>query len=300
MSEIPVVPAPGDVAGLEEVARRIRVEVVRTINAVRVGHMGGSLSEADLLAALYFSTMRIRPDEPDWPTRDRFVLSKGHASVGLYATLALRGYFPVDELRTFDQTGSRLQGHPDMTRLPGLDMSTGSLGMGISAAVGMALAARLMRTGSWTFTLLGDGECQEGEVWEAAMVASRYGLDQLVAVVDHNKLQQFGWQGDAPEHRLPPEEPGELVRKWTAFGWRVLEIDGHDMAKIVSALASATGEPDGRPVAIIANTIKGRGLSFAEGEYLWHVKVPTPEEFAQALAELGEPATATHEPEAAR
>ena len=297
MSALLVVPAAGDIAGLEEVARRIRVEVVRTISTVRVGHIGGSLSEADILAALYFSVMRIRPDEPAWPGRDRFALSKGHASVGLYAALALRGYFPVEELLTFDQTGTRLQGHPDMTRLPGIDMSTGSLGMGISAAVGMALAARLGRTGSRTFALLGDGECQEGEVWEAAMVASRYGLDQLVAVVDHNKLQQFGWQGDTPEHRLPPEEPGELVRKWAAFGWRVLEIDGHDMAQIIAALASATGEPDGRPVAIIANTIKGRGLSFAEGEYLWHVKIPTAAEYAQALVELGEPAA---EPEAKR
>ena len=132
------------------------------------------------------------------------------------------------------------------------------------------------------------------------MVAARYGLDRLIAIVDHNKLQQFGWQGDSPEHRLPPEEPGELVRKWAAFGWRVLEIGGHDMAQIVAALALATGGPDGRPVAIIANTIKGRGLSFAEGEYLWHVKIPTPEEYAQALAELGEPTTAAAEPEAAR
>jgi transketolase len=299
VSTLPVHPAPGDIAGLEEAARRIRVEVVRTIDAVRVGHLGGSLSEADLLAALYFGVMRIRPDEPAWPARDRFVLSKGHASVGLYATLALRGYFPVSELLTFDQAGTRLQGHPDMTRLPGIDMSTGSLGMGISAAVGMALAARLAGTGSRTFTLLGDGECQEGSVWEAAMVGARYGLDRLVAIVDHNRLQQFGWQGATPEDRLPPEAPGELVSKWTAFGWRVLEIDGHDMAQVVEALRSATDEPDGHPVAIIANTVKGKGLSFAEGRYLWHVKVPTPEEFALAMTELGEAPAAKSE-EAAR
>jgi transketolase len=209
--------------------------------------------------------------------------------------MALRGYFPVAELLTFDQTGTRLQGHPDMTRLPGLDMSTGSLGMGISAAVGMALAARLTGSGSRTFCLLGDGECQEGSVWEAAMVAARYGLDGLVAIVDHNRLQQFGWQGDGPDDRRPPEEPGELVRKWTAFGWRVIEIDGHDLSQITGALSAATDEPDGRPVAIIANTIKGRGLSFAEGKYLWHVKVPTPEEFAQALTELGEPPAESEE-----
>ncbi len=295
MSAVQVLPQGDAIAALEEVARRIRVEVVRTIHAVRVGHLGGSMSEADILAALYFSVMRIRPEEPAWPERDQFVLSKGHASVGLYATLALRGYFPVEELLTFDQAGTRLQGHPDMTKLPGLDMSTGSLGLGISAAVGMALAARLNATGSRTFALLGDGECQEGSVWEAAMIAARYGLDSLVAIVDHNRLQQFGWQGDDPEHRLPPEEPGELVRKWTAFGWRVLEIDGHDMGQVVEALRSATDAPDGRPVAIIANTIKGRGASFAEGEYLWHVKIPTDDELALAMAELGEPAATDQE-----
>ena len=292
MTSLPIVSDASDINALREAARRIRVEVVRTINTVRVGHMGGSLSEADILAALYFGAMQIRPDQPDWPERDRFTLSKEHASVGLYATLALRGYFPVEELLTFDQADSRLQGHPDMTRLPGLDMSTGSLGMGISAAVGMALAARLAGSPSRTFTLLGDGECQEGSVWEAAMVAARYRLNRLVAIVDHNKLQQFGWQGTGHDDRLPPEEPGELVSKWSAFGWRVLEIDGHDMTQIADALASATSQADDRPVAIIANTIKGKGLSFAEGQYLWHVKIPTPAEFAQAMAELGEPVDA--------
>ncbi len=296
MDGSPAAPDVGAITALEEVARRIRVEIVRTITAVRVGHLGGSLSEADLLAALYFRVMRIRPTEPDWPDRDRFVLSKGHASVGLYATLALRGYFPVAELLTFDQAGTRLQGHPDMNRLPGLDMSTGSLGLGISAAVGMALAARLGGRGSRTFVLLGDGECQEGSVWEAAFVAARYGLDRLVAIVDQNGLQQYGWEGDSPDHRLPPAKPGELVRKWAAFGWRVLEVDGHDMPRIVRALESATADGDGRPVAIIANTVKGRGLSFAEGEYLWHVKIPTAEEYATALVELGEPATSDGEP----
>jgi transketolase len=154
----------------------------------------------------------------------------------------------------------------------------------------MALAARVHGSGSRTFTLLGDGECQEGSVWEAAFVAARYGLDGLVVIVDHNRLQQFGWQGDSSEHRLPPQAPGELAGKWAAFGWRVIEIDGHAMGEVVGALRTATDEPDGRPVAIIASTIKGRGLSFAEGEYLWHVKIPTDEEYALALAELGEPA----------
>jgi transketolase len=283
-----------DVARLEEIARCIRVEIVRTVHKTGVGHLGGSLSEADILTALYFHELRVRPEEPDWADRDRFVLSKGHASVGLYATLALRGYFPVAELLTFDSLGSRLQGHPDMTRLPGLDMSTGSLGLGISAAVGIALGSRTLDRTIRTYVLLGDGECQEGSVWEAAFVAARYGLDQLVAIVDHNRLQQYGWQGDGPEHRLPPEAPGELRAKWAAFGWRVIEIDGHSMAGILDALTQARAG-DGRPIAIIATTVKGRGVSFAEGRYEWHVKVPNVDEYALAMAGLGETVEAKEE-----
>jgi transketolase len=278
-----------DVARLVEIARRIRVETVRTVHAAHAGHLGGSLSEADILAALYFHVLRIRPEQPDWPERDRFVLSKGHASIGLYAALALRGYFPVDVLPSFDSAGTILQGHPDMTVTPGIDMSTGSLGMGLSAAVGIALGNRLQGRDARTCVLLGDGECQEGAVWEAAFVAARYGLDRLIAVVDHNKLQQYGWQGDSIDHRLPPEAPGELVAKWTAFGWRVLDVDGHDMGRLVDAFAAAA-EGDGRPVAIIANTSKGHGVSWAEGRWDSHTKVPTDAELAQALAELGEPA----------
>ena len=287
-------PVGDDVARLEELARRIRVEIVRTVHKTGVGHLGGSLSEADILTALYFHELRVRPEEPGWADRDRFVLSKGHASVGLYATLALRGYFPVAELLTFDSLGSRLQGHPDMTRLPGLDMSTGSLGLGISAAVGIALGSRTLDRTNRTYVLLGDGECQEGSVWEAAFVAARYGLDQLVAIVDHNRLQQYGWQGDGPEHRLPPEAPGELRAKWAAFGWRVIEIDGHSMAGILDALTQARAG-DGRPIAIIATTVKGRGVSFAEGRYEWHVKVPNAGEYALAMTGLGETVDATEE-----
>jgi transketolase len=273
---------------LREMARRIRVEVIRTVDHAKGGHLGGPLSAADLLAALYFHVLRIRPEEPGWPDRDRFVLSKGHASIGLYATMSLRGYFPVEELLTFDAAHSRLQGHPDMTRLPGLDMSTGSLGMGISAATGMALGARLTGRDVRAFVMLGDGECQEGEVWEAAMAASHYGLDNLVAIVDHNKLQQFGWRGDGPDGRLPPQVPGELAGKWAAFGWRVLEADGHDMADIVDVLERAT-RGDGRPTVVIAHTVKGKGVSFMEGHYFWHTRIITPEEMATAMAELGEP-----------
>jgi len=282
-------PPEVDLDHLREMARRIRVEVVRSVFHARAGHLGGPLSAADILSALYFHMLRIRPEEPDWPDRDRFVLSKGHASIGLYAAMALRGYFPVDELLTFDAANSRLQGHPDMTRLPGLDMSTGSLGMGISAAMGIALGARLTGRDLRAWVMLGDGECQEGEVWEAAMAASRYKLDNLVAIVDHNKLQQFGWHGDGPDGRLPPEVPGELVAKWTAFGWRVLEVDGHDMAAIVAVLARAA-EGDGRPTVVIAHTIKGKGVSYMEGHYYWHTRAISPEELAIAMSDLGEPA----------
>jgi transketolase len=290
MSESPATAGAdaAEVARLEEVARCIRVEVIKAVNHAKAGHLGGPLSAADILAALYFHVLRIRPDEPRWPDRDRFVLSKGHSSIGLYAAMALRGYFPVEELSTFDAAHSRLQGHPDMTRLPGLDMSSGSLGMGISAAMGMALGARLTGHDVRAYVMLGDGECQEGEVWEAAMAAERYGLDNLIAIVDHNKLQQYGWPGDGPDGRLPPEVPGELVAKWTAFGWRVLEVDGHDMAAVIAMLEEAA-RGDGRPVAVIAHTVKGKGVSFMEGHYFWHTRVIKPDELAQAMADLGEP-----------
>jgi transketolase len=283
---------PADAAELDrlrEVARRIRVEIIRSVYVAKAGHLGGPLSAADMLAALYFRILRIRPDEPGWPDRDRFVLSKGHSSIGLYAAMALRGYFPVEELATFDAAHSRLQGHPDMTRLPGLDMSTGSLGMGISAAMGMALGARHTGRDIRAWVMLGDGECQEGEVWEAAMAASRHGLANLVAIVDHNKLQQYGWPGDGPDGRIPPQVPGELAAKWSAFGWRVLEMDGHDMADVVGTLETAAEGEKGRPTVVIAHTVKGKGVSFMEGHYFWHTRAIKPEEYAQALAELGEP-----------
>jgi transketolase len=286
-----IAPAVIDAAELErlaEIARRIRVEVIKAVNHARAGHLGGPLSAADMLAALYFHVLRIRPDEPAWPDRDRFILSKGHSSIGLYAAMALRGYFPVEELATFDAAHSRLQGHPDMTRLPGIDMSSGSLGMGISAGMGMALGARLTGRDLRAYVMLGDGECQEGEVWEAAMAAPRYALDNLVVIVDHNRLQQYGWPGDGPDGRIPPQVPGELVAKWRAFGWRVLEMDGHDVAEILGVLDLAA-HGDGRPVAIIAHTIKGKGVSFMEGRYYWHTRPIMPEEFARAMADLGEP-----------
>ncbi len=294
MSASDAAPARADDAEIErlqEAARRIRVEIVRSVYHARAGHLGGPLSAADILAALYFHVMRIRPDEPDWPDRDRFILSKGHSSIALYATMALRGYLPVEELLTFDAAHSRLQGHPDMTRLPGLDMSSGSLGMGISAAMGMALGARLTGKDVRAWVMLGDGECQEGEVWEAAMAAPRYRLDNLIAIIDHNKLQQYGWPGDGPDGRVPPQAPGELAAKWAAFGWRVLELDGHDMPAVVRVLREAE-LGDGRPTAIIAHTVKGKGVSYMEGHWFWHTRTIKPEEFEIAMAELGAPVAA--------
>ncbi len=294
MSASDAAPARADDAEIErlqEAARRIRVEIVRSVYHARAGHLGGPLSAADILAALYFHVMRIRPDEPDWPDRDRFILSKGHSSIALYATMALRGYLPVEELLTFDAAHSRLQGHPDMTRLPGLDMSSGSLGMGISAAMGMALGARLTGRDVRAWVMLGDGECQEGEVWEAAMAAPRYRLDNLIAIIDHNKLQQYGWPGDGPDGRVPPQVPGELAAKWAAFGWRVLELDGHDMPAVVRVLREAE-LGDGRPTAIIAHTVKGKGVSYMEGHWFWHTRTIKPEEFEIAMVELGEPVAA--------
>ncbi len=288
MTDVVATRSEADLDQLREVARRIRVEVIRAVNHARAGHIGGPLSAADILAVLYFHVLRIRPEEPAWPDRDRFILSKGHSSIALYAAMALRGYFPVEELLTFDAAHSRLQGHPDMTRLPGLDMSTGSLGMGISAGMGIALGARLTGRDVRSYVMLGDGECQEGEVWEAAMAAPRYHLDNLVAIIDHNRIQQYGWPGDGPDGRIPPQRPGELAAKWSAFGWRVLEVDGHDVGELVAVLEAAQ-RGDGRPGAVIAATTKGKGVSFMEGHWFWHTRAIKPEEYAAAMAELGEP-----------
>ena len=276
-----------EIARLEDMARRIRVAVIRTVAQCKVGHVGGPLSAADILAALYGRILRIRPSEPGWPERDRFILSKGHSALGQYAAMALAGYFDPEEMFTFNQKGSRLQGHPDMNKLPGIDISTGSLGMGLSAGLGMALGARYLGQGFLTWVLLGDGECQEGQVWEAAHVAPRYGLDNLIAIVDHNKFQQFGWRGDSATDRLPPEDPGDLLARFSAFGWRVMEMAGNDMVEVVRVLEEAR-EPGGRPTAVIANTLKGYGVSYMAGNYQWHMGVPTEEEFAIAMAELGE------------
>jgi transketolase len=278
-----------DLAELQAITRAARREIVQAVARAGGGHLGGPLSAVDVLTALYFRILRIRPDQPDWPARDRFILSKGHSAIGLYAVLALRGYFGVDELGTFDAIDSRLQGHPDMTVLPGLDMSTGSLGLGLSAGVGMAVGAKLAGEEFTIFVMVGDGECNEGVVWEAAHVAERYGLDNLVVIVDHNRLQQFGWRDGTDDRRRPPYRAGQLRDRWSAFGWRVLEADGHDLAAVIDVL-SAARRPLGMPAVVLAETVKGKGVSFMEGDYRWHSRVPSDEELRQALSELADPA----------
>ena len=273
---------------LREVARRVRVLVLRAVAHAQGGHVGGPLSAAEILSVLYFHEMDIRLDDPAWLERDRFVLSKGHSSIALYAALALRGYFPIAELATFDAIDSRLQGHPDMTLLPGIDMSTGSLGVGLSAAVGLALGARLRNWASRTYALVGDGECQEGAIWEAALVARRFALDNLVVVVDANRLAQYGPASSEAGNRLGPWEEGELEGRWRACRWHVIEADGHDVSSLIDAFREARTAV-GVPSVVIARTTKGKGVSFMENRWFWHSRVPTTDELQQALAELGEP-----------
>jgi transketolase len=259
--------------------------IIESIHHAGAGHIGGPLSATDLLVQLYFRTLRIGPSRPDWAERDRFILSKGHSSIALYTVLALRGYFPVDELRTFDQIDSRLQGHPDMTRLPGLDMSTGSLGQGLSPGVGMALAARLRGQSFRTWVMLGDGEIQEGQIWEACFTAARYELDTLTAILDANNLPQFGWPAPGGFTRDRPYDDPRA--KFEAFGWNVVECDGHDHDDIARAFDAAVAH-NGRPTCVIAHTLKGKGVSFMEGDFAWHASVPTADQLAAALKELGQ------------
>lgn len=277
----PRVEAPrGGYADLEEMARRLRRHVIVQTASAASGHPGGSLSAADIVAALYFRVLRgLDPTDPRNPDRDRFVLSKGHVCPVLYAALAERGFIPREELTTFRKLHSRLQGHPDMTKVPGVEASAGSLGQGLSMAVGMALAGKLDGRPYRVYVLLGDGECQEGQVWEAAMSAAHYKLDNLVAIVDRNGLQIDG----------PTEEVmslGDLVAKWRAFGWHALEIDGHSFPEILAAFDEAAATR-GRPTAIVARTVKGKGVSFMENAVEWHGVAPNAEQRDRALAELG-------------
>ncbi len=275
-----------EVARLREEAREVRKLTLQAVYWGKAGHVGGPLSCADIMVALYFKVARIDPSRPDWPDRYRIILSKGHSCLAQYGAMARRGYFPVDEVRTFDQIDSRLQGHPDMCKLPGLDMSSGSLGQGLSAGLGMALGARLKGLDFHTWVVLGDGECQEGQIWEAAGMASRFGVDNLTAIVDGNGLQQFSdWGGLLPRDRWQPLE--QASQRWRAFGWEVQEIDGHAPEAIVAACERARGAR-GRPSVILARTVKGKGVSFMENDASWHARVPTDGELARALKELAE------------
>ncbi len=267
-----------DPALLRERAYRVRRQAVRMIRAAGMGHVGGDLSAADILVTLYLGVLRVDPKNPQEPHRDRFFMSKGHCTGALYATLAQAGFIRAAELATYMKPLSRLSGHPDRNKVPGVETNTGSLGHGLPVAVGSALAARLTGGGWRAFVLLGDGELQEGSNWEAAMAAAHYELDNLVAVVDRNGFQQ----GDATE-RVMHLEP--LAEKWRAFGWTVCELDGHDHAALLSALRGVPFQP-GRPNLIIAHTHKGHGVSFMHDRAEWHHKVPSDEQVALALAEL--------------
>ncbi len=262
---------------LEKIACKVRIGIIEGVHAAKAGHPGGSLSIAEILTYLYFKEMNIDPQDPKNPKRDRFVLSKGHAAPALYATLAQRGYFSPDELITLRQIGSRLQGHPDMKNIPGVDMSTGSLGQGISTAVGMALSSKHFGDNYNVYTILGDGEIEEGQVWEAAMFASNKKLSNLTAFIDLNNLQIDGTIDEVNSAK-------PVDKKFEAFGWHTITIDGHDYDAIEAALAEA--KTIDKPVAIIANTIKGKGVSYMENAVNWHGAAPNDELFAVAMEEL--------------
>jgi len=268
-----------EIAELKEIARRIRIDVIRMLAEAGSGHPGGSLSAADLVTALLFAVMRHDPKRHDWPHRDRFVLSKGHAIPVWYAALAEAGYFPREDLLTLRKTGSPLQGHPDRNRMPCLEACTGSLGQGLSVALGMALASKMDGSPFRVYCLMGDGETQEGQVWEAAMAAPKFKADTLCAILDYNKAQIDGYVKD-----VMPLEP--IKDKWVSFGWHVIPINGHDFEQILGALKEAA-ETTNQPTLILADTVKGKGVSFMENVVDWHGKAPNAEEAAKAVAELG-------------
>jgi len=264
---------------IEAAARRVRRDIITMLTAAGSGHPGGSLSAVEILCALYFRIMRHKPDEPFWPDRDRFILSKGHGVPVLYATLAECGYLPVEELVTLRKLGSRLQGHCVAGSPPGVEMSAGSLGQGLSYSIGQALAGRLDGRDYRVYCLLGDGELDEGQVWEAAMAAAHYSLDSLTAIVDRNRVQNDDFCDNVM--RTDP-----LPDKWRSFGWHVQEVDGHDLSQVIEALERAR-EVRGQPGAIIAHTVKGKGVSFMENNPEWHGKAPNAEQAERALAEIG-------------
>jgi len=269
------------VSSSTELARRIRCHALRMVHHARASHIGSCLSCADLLAVLYHEILRVDPCRPDWPERDRFILSKGHAAAALYAALAERGFFPVARLGTFGDDGTQLATHVARHGVPGVDFATGSLGHGLPVGAGMALASRRDGRPCRAFVLLSDGECDEGSTWEAALFAAHHCLDNLVAIIDYNKIQSFGRVTE-----VLGLEP--LADKWRSFGWVVRELDGHDHVRIRGELRAVPFTP-GRPSVLVAHTIKGKGVSFMEDQLLWHYRSPDDAQLATALAELGEP-----------
>lgn len=263
---------------LMKTANEVRKGIVTAVHSAKSGHPGGSLSAADIYTYLFFEEMNVDPENPKKADRDRFVLSKGHTAPGYYSTLANRGFFPVEDLKTLRKTGSYLQGHPDMKHIPGVDMSSGSLGQGISAAVGMAISAKLSGDSYRVYTLLGDGEIQEGQVWEASMLAAHRNLDNLVVIVDNNNLQIDGAVTDV-------NSPYPIDKKFEAFNFHVINIDGHDFDAIAAAFKEAR-ETKGQPTAIIAKTVKGKNVSFMENQASWHGAAPNDEQYATAMADL--------------
>jgi transketolase len=263
---------------LEQTASALRQDSLKMIYQRQAGHPGGSLSSADIMAVLYFHIMKIDPQNPGWPDRDRFILSKGHASALLYSALARRGFFPAADLDHWGELACHLQGHPDRLKTPGVDMTSGILGHGIAVGAGLAAAARLKGKKYRVYVLLGDGECQGGIVWEGANACAKFGLSNLTAIVDYNKVQL-----DGPVEEIMPMEP--FADKWRSFRWNVIEIDGHDLRQIISSLERA-GSTAGKPTVIIAHTVKGKGVSFMENKAGWHGIAPNKEQFEAAMAEL--------------
>jgi len=278
MVEIGGRPKAFSVPDMKAMAKKLRRHIITMIGRAGSGHPGGSLSAVEILTTLYFKILHHDPQDPQWPDRDRFILSKGHAAPALYATLAESGYLPLEELATLRQLDSRLQGHTDRTLTPGVEMSSGSLGQGLSFSIGTALATRLNSQQHRVYVLMGDGECDEGQVWEAAMAAAHFKLDNIIAIVDRNQLQIDGWTYDVME--LEPFD-----KKWQAFGWHTIKADGHSFPGVITAFQKAQ-LVKGQPTIIIARTIKGKGVSFMENNVDFHGKAPTPEQVEMALKEL--------------
>jgi transketolase len=267
------------IANIKKVANEIRKLSLKTVYEAQCGHIGGSLSEAEIMAALYFDILKIDPNDRNNPNRDRFILSKGHCTLGYYSTLALRGFFQMEVMETFDKLDSILQAHPDMNKTPGVDMSSGSLGQGLSCGIGIALGATMDNQDLTTYVLMGDGELQEGQIWEAALYAGSHGIKRLIGIVDKNTVQLCGMTQDI-------SDLGDLEGKWKAFGWNVLSCNGHCVMELLNTIEEAKRLSAQGPVAVICNTVKGKGISFMENNFTWHSKAPNKEEFEKGLSEL--------------